>query len=245
VEPVPATHHAEVSVGIVSDAVVAPPEPRIIILQLGAIGTNCYIVHAAGRNDAVIIDPGADADVVVTALAERNLEPVAICISHRHWDHVGAVADLAERFTLPVYMSAQEADALQQLDTTAPPEFGPWRNWTVDHPLQGTERLELAGLEFEVMEVPGHSQHHLAYLVAGSAPSGDTEAVPPLLFSGDVLFAGSIGRTDLPGADHDTLMRTLARLLTVLDDSTIVLSGHGAPTTIGQERLHNPFLAGI
>lgn len=220
-------------------------EPRVIALQLGPIGTNCYIVHAAGGSDAVIIDPGADADQVMETLEARSLRPVAILVTHCHWDHLGAVADLAERCSLPVYMSGQEAHVLAQLDTYAPADFGPWRSWTVDTPLTGSEQLELAGLTFQVMELPGHSPHHLGYLLAGLEATESAEAVPPILFSGDVLFAGSVGRTDLPGSDHDTLMRTLARMLTVLDNDTLILSGHGAPTTIAQERSGNPFLAGL
>ncbi len=220
-------------------------EPRVIALQLGPIGTNCYIVHAAGQAQAVVIDPGADADQVVATLEERSLEPVAILITHCHWDHLGGVADLAERCSLPVYMSGQESHVLADLDRFAPADFGPWRSWTVDHALEGSESLSLAGLTFRVLELPGHSPHHLGFLIDGIDEDAELDGVPPILFSGDVLFAGSVGRTDLPGSDHDTLMRTLARMLTVLDNNTLILSGHGAPTTIGQERHSNPFLAGL
>ncbi len=218
--------------------------PRIIAMQLGAIGTNCYLVHAEGSDQAVIIDPGAEADRVDVVLAERALTPRAILVTHCHWDHIGAVADLAERHELPVYMAREEALVLADLASFAPAEYGPWRSWTVDKPLDGGELLDLAGITFQVLEVPGHSPSHLAYLVQAAPAGADVDDMPPLLFSGDVLFAGSIGRTDLPGADHDTLMRTLTRLVTTLDDATIVLSGHGEPTTIGRERVSNPFLVG-
>lgn len=217
--------------------------PRVIALQLGAIGTNCYIVHIEGSDEAVVIDPGAEADRIDIVLAERALQPVAVLVTHCHWDHIGGVADLAERHELPVYMAEGEAPVLADLASYAPEQYGPWRSWTVDRPLSGATSLDLAGLSFEVLEVPGHSPHHLAFLLSAAPAGADVDDMPPLLFSGDILFAGSIGRTDLPGADHDTLMRTLTRLVTTLDDATVVLSGHGEPTTIGRERVANPFLA--
>jgi hydroxyacylglutathione hydrolase len=199
--------------------------------ELGPIGTNCYVVRASQvADEAVVVDPGGDAADLRLELARLGARCVAILITHGHWDHLGGVAELAEGTGAPVYMAADERALLENLPDLVPPGT-PARSYTADRFLAGDETLELAGIRFETLRVPGHSPGHLAFHAEDS------------LFSGDVLFAGSVGRTDLPGADHDTLVESLRMLTERFPPETAVYSGHGPPTTLGAELARNPFLA--
>ena len=199
--------------------------------ELGPIGTNCYVVRASQvADEAVVVDPGGDAADLRLELARLGARCVAILITHGHWDHLGGVAELAEGTGAPVYMAADERALLENLPDLVPPGT-PARSYTADRFLAGDETLELAGIKFETLRVPGHSPGHLAFHAENS------------LFSGDVLFAGSVGRTDLPGADHDTLVESLRMLTERFPPETAVYSGHGPPTTLGAELARNPFLA--
>jgi len=199
-------------------------------LELGPIGTNCYLVHAQGAADAVVVDPGADAAEIRLELARRGARCAAILITHGHWDHLGGVADLGEGTGAPVHMAEDERALLEHVNDYVPPGIS-LRPYTPDVLLAGDETLELAGLTFETLRVPGHSPAHLAYAVDGA------------LFSGDVLFQGSVGRADLPGADWDVLMASIATLAERFPPDTVVHPGHGPATTLGAELETNPFLA--
>jgi hydroxyacylglutathione hydrolase len=198
--------------------------------ELGPVGTNCYVVRSlrpGNARDVVVIDPGADAEALGVELGEATC--AAILITHGHWDHLGGVADLAEATGAPVHMAAEERIALEQVNTFTPPSVE-LRPYTPDVLLEGGEALDLAGISFQVLRVPGHSPAHLAYYADGC------------LFSGDVLFAGSVGRTDLPFADWETLLDSIRMLADRLPPETIVYPGHGPETTIGAELARNPFL---
>ena len=203
--------------------------PEITRLELGPIGTNCYLVREPGAADAVVVDPGADAAEIRLQLANLGARCAAILITHGHWDHLGAVADLAEGTVAPVHMAADERFLLEQVNDFVPPGIR-LRPYTPDVALDGDETLELAGLTFETHRVPGHSPAHLAYAVDGA------------LFSGDVLFAGSVGRADLPGADWSVLLRSIGMLADRFPPETTVYPGHGPETTLGRELETNPFL---
>jgi glyoxylase-like metal-dependent hydrolase (beta-lactamase superfamily II) len=200
--------------------------------ELGPVGTNCYVVRAErGAPEAVVIDPGANAAELRLELARAHAACVAILITHCHWDHLGGVADLAEGTGAQVYMAADEKDVLarpQDFDTRAPFAIRPY---VADVELAGDEEIELAGISFQVVQVPGHSPAHIAYYADGC------------LFSGDVLFAGAVGRTDIPGGNWDTLVESIRTLMDRYPPETIVYSGHGPPTTLGDELKRNPFLA--
>ena len=198
--------------------------------ELGPLGTNCYVVRAArGAAEAVVVDPGGDAAQLRLELARSGARCAGILITHCHWDHIGGVADLAEGTGAPVYMAEAEAPVLERPDDWYPGSGV--RAYTPDVRLTGTESFELAGIPFETLQVPGHSPGHLAYYA--------DEA----LFSGDVLFAGSVGRTDLPLSDWDTLFSSIRALMDRFPPETVVYSGHGPPTTLGAELARNPFLA--
>ena len=199
--------------------------------EFGPIGTNCYVVRAStSASEAVVIDPSGDASELRIELARLGTACAAILITHGHWDHLLGVADLAEGTGAPVYMAEDEQALLENLPDLVPAGVRA-RPHTADVLLKGDETLELAGITFETMRVPGHSPGHLAFSADGC------------LFSGDVLFSGSVGRTDLPGADWDTLVETLRVLTERFPGDTVVYSGHGPPTTLGTELARNPFLA--
>ena len=205
--------------------------PVVDRYELGPIGTNCYVVRASqDAPEAVVVDPGGDADQLGLELALVDASCAAILITHGHWDHLGGVADLAEGTGAPVFMADAERALLENLPDLVPAGVVA-RGYIADTLLQGDETLELAGMTFETLQVPGHSPGHLAYHADGC------------LFSGDVLFAGSVGRTDLPGADWETLLESLRSLTERYPPETIVYSGHGPPTTLGAELDRNPFLA--
>ena len=199
--------------------------------ELGPISTNCYLVRASrGAEDGVVIDPSGDVAQLRLELARLGTRGAAILITHGHWDHLLGVADLAEGTGAPVYMAEDERALLENLPELVPAGV-PARSYAADVFLKGDETLELAGIRFETLRVPGHSPGHLAYFA------------DECLFSGDVLFSGSVGRTDLPGADWDTLVESLRELTERFPPETVVYSGHGPPTTLGTELARNPFLA--
>jgi glyoxylase-like metal-dependent hydrolase (beta-lactamase superfamily II) len=199
--------------------------------ELGPIGTNCHVVRSErGAPEAVVVDPGADAPRLCVELAGFRARCAAILITHGHWDHLGGVADLAEGTGAPVYMAEDERALLEDVNSFTPPGVS-LRPYTPDVLLQGDEILELAGIRFETLRVPGHSPAHLAYYAGGC------------LFSGDVLFAGSVGRVDIPGGDWDTLVESIRALADRYPPDTVVYSGHGPKTTLGAELARNPFLA--
>ena len=197
--------------------------------ELGPIGTNCYVVRTErGAPEAVVIDPGGDATTLRLEIARLGVGVAGILVTHTHYDHIGAVADLAEATGAPVYISELEADVLAR-----PADYYPGqsiRPWEAEVRLAGDETVDLAGISFETMQVPGHSPGHLAFYAEGC------------LFSGDVLFAGSVGRTDLPMASWGTLVESIRSLVDRFPPETVVYSGHGPPTTLGAELARNPFL---
>lgn len=213
----------------------------------GAWGTNCYLIAPAAGEECVIVDPGHQAAPgVEETIARHRLKPVAVILTHGHFDHVASVLPVCGAHDVPAwlhpadrYMLKDPARALGL--SVGRPLLG---ELTVGEPddlreLTDGSTLTLAGLEFSVAHAPGHTKGSVTYRLPAQAD------IPPVLFSGDLLFAGSIGRTDLPGGDHEEILRSLARVCLPLDDSTVVLAGHGPQTTIGRERAANPFLRGL
>lgn len=190
---------------------------------LGPTQTNCYVVRAdLVAGEAVVVDPGYEG-------VRPGVDVAAILVTHCHWDHLGGIAELAEASGAPVYMPESEAAVLENPQAFYPDQ--PIRPYSPDVRLQGDETIDVAGLTFQTLSVPGHSPGHVAYATDGA------------LFSGDVLFAGGVGRTDLPFADWDTLVDSIRTLVDRFPPDTVVYPGHGPPTTLGAELARNPFLA--
>jgi glyoxylase-like metal-dependent hydrolase (beta-lactamase superfamily II) len=200
-------------------------------LPLGPIGTNCYVVRPApSAPEAAVVDPSGEAAELRLLLAQLGTRCAGILVTHGHWDHLLGVADLAEGTGAPVYMAEGERSLLENPNRFTPSGIS-LRPHTPDVLLQGGETIEIAGIAFDVLFVPGHSPAHLAYHADES------------LFSGDVLFSGSVGRTDLPGGDWDTLVASIRSLVEAYAPQTVVYPGHGPVTTLGDELARNPFLA--
>jgi hydroxyacylglutathione hydrolase len=236
----------------------------VVGFPAGAFAANCYVVAAAPGEPCVIIDPGQDAERgIEDILAEHRLRPAAVLLTHGHIDHVWSVAPVCDAKDIPAYIHPADrallSDPAKGFSLGIGQElFGGLKFTEPDDvkELADGMALSLVGLEIIVNHAPGHTKGSVTFrlpLETPGAAAGEPITVQGkskmdssgLLFSGDLLFAGSIGRTDLPGGDYPTILRSLARVCLTLPDETVVLSGHGPRTTIGAERRTNPFLAGL
>ncbi len=210
----------------------------------GAWGTNCYLVAPGPGEECVIVDPGHQAAAGVEELVrEHRLKPVAVLLTHGHIDHVASVVPVCGAKGVPAWIHPEDRYMMSDPEKALGRSLGTqlMGELTVGEPddvreLTDGSVLELAGLSLTVDHAPGHTRGSVTFRTPGA------EDLPPVLFSGDLLFAGSIGRTDLPGGDGEAIMSSLARVCLPLDDATVVLSGHGGQTTIGRERATNPYL---
>jgi glyoxylase-like metal-dependent hydrolase (beta-lactamase superfamily II) len=204
------------------------------MFTVGPVQENCFLVRNDDADRAVIVDPGEEPDKLLGAIEALGVELDAILLTHTHFDHVGAVAPVAKATGAPVYCPRIEVPVLQDIMAFVPwPGFGPYESWDPEETLEGGEQLTLAGFEIDVVFTPGHSPGHVTYAIPDELA----------LFSGDVLFQGSVGRVDLPGGDWGKLSRSIQGLLDSFPDDTTVYPGHMGITTLGRERATNPFLA--
>jgi hydroxyacylglutathione hydrolase len=205
----------------------------VTMLTVGQIAENTFLLRPEGGEKLLVVDPGDEADRILAAVEETGAEVEAILLTHTHFDHIGAVAPVARATGAPVYVPEIEKPVLADIMAYVPWEgFGPFESYDADETLVGGETLNLAGLELDVIFTPGHSPGHVTYSVRGE----------DAIFSGDVLFQGSVGRVDLPGGDWPTLAGSIATLLDSHADATVVHPGHMGITTLGAERATNPFL---
>ncbi|MGZ4185003.1 MAG: MBL fold metallo-hydrolase [Solirubrobacteraceae bacterium] len=204
------------------------------MFTVGPVQENCFIVRHKDSGTALIVDPGEEADRLLRAVDDLGIEKVeAILVTHTHFDHVGAVAPVAQATGAPVYCPELEREVLANIMDYVPwPGFGPFESYEADHTVAGGETLDLAGMKVEVLFTPGHSPGHVTYAIR------DERA----LFSGDVLFQGSVGRVDLPGGDWPTLLSSIQSLVDEFEPETVVYPGHMGITTLERERATNPFL---
>ena len=204
------------------------------MLTVGQIAENCFLFRKNGSDRALIVDPGDEAERILAAIDELGVTIDGILLTHTHFDHIGAVAPIAKATGAPVWCPEIEVPVLADINSFVPwPGFGPYESYEADHTVSGGEKLELAGMEIDVIFTPGHSPGHVTYSVPDEAA----------IFSGDVLFQGSVGRTDLPGGDWATLLESIRTLVDSLPPESTVHPGHMGITTLGAERATNPFLA--
>lgn len=212
----------------------------------GSFAANCYVLAAAPGEECLIIDPGQDAEQGIDQILERyRLRPAAVVLTHGHIDHIWSVAPVCGARNIPAYIHPADrallTDPARGLSLAAGQQlFGGITFSEPDDVVELSDglTLELAGIELVVEHAPGHTPGSVTFRLPAAGEPGT-------IFTGDLLFAGSIGRTDLPGGDYETILASLARVCLPLPDETMVLSGHGPQTTIGTERAHNPFLAGL
>jgi hydroxyacylglutathione hydrolase len=207
---------------------------RVRAFTVGPFQENTFLISKDGSDRAVLIDPGDEPDLLLGGIEQEGVTLDAILITHTDVDHVGAVAPVAKATGAPVYCPKLEVERLADIMAHVPmPGIGPYEGYDADETVEGGERLELAGFDIDVVFTPGHTEGHVTY----AFPEG------PAIASGDVLFQSSVGRTDRPNGDHQTLLRSIATLLERYPDETTVLPGHMGATTLGHERATNPFLA--
>src|SRR5919202_436858 len=203
------------------------------MFTVGLVAENCFLVRRDGSDRAVIFDPGDEADKLLAAIEALGVTLDGILLTHTHFDHVGAVAPVAKATGAEVWVPEIEKPVLADIMSFVPwPGFGPYESWDAEHTVEGGEKLEMAGFEIDVIYTPGHSPGHVTYSIPDEAA----------VFSGDVLFQGSVGRTDLPGGDWQTLLESIGTLVDSLPPETTVYPGHMGVTTLGAERASNPFL---
>ena len=221
----------------------------VLTVPAAAFGTNCYVLAPAAGEECLVVDPGVG--VVDSALRDHRVRPAAVLLTHGHLDHVYSVTPVCGSRGVPAYVHGEDryrlADPLSLLDPMVvamlEQQFGTKASWTAPDdikPLFDGAELPLAGLTVRVDHAPGHTEGSVLFRLPGDGSSSAETCL-----SGDVLFAGSIGRTDLPGGDYGAMLRSLATRILPLPDDTVVLPGHGPATTIGAERSTNPFLRGL
>jgi glyoxylase-like metal-dependent hydrolase (beta-lactamase superfamily II) len=201
---------------------------------VGPVSENCYVARLDGADRGIIVDPGDEPERILAAVEALGIDVDAILLTHCHFDHIGAVAPVAKATRAPLYCPQIEVPLLTDIMAYVPwPGFGPFESHDPEHTVAGGEHLSMAGLEIDVLFTPGHSPGHVTYAIPDEGA----------LFSGDVLFKGSVGRVDLPGGDWDTLLESIRGLVEGYPEETVVYPGHMAVTTLGAERASNPFLA--
>ena len=204
------------------------------MFTVGPVQENTFLINREGSDRALIVDPGEEAPRLLGAIEEAGLTLDGILLTHTHFDHIGAVAPIARATGAEVWVPEAEKQVLADINAYVPwPGFGPFEDWDAEHTVSGGERLELAGFDIDVVFTPGHSPGHVTFSIPAE------QAV----FSGDVLFQGSVGRVDLPGGDWPTLLESIRTLVDSLPPETAVHPGHMGQTTLGAERATNPFLA--
>jgi glyoxylase-like metal-dependent hydrolase (beta-lactamase superfamily II) len=204
------------------------------MFTVGPVAENCFLLRHDDANEALIVDPGEEAPKLLAAIEHLGVQLDGILLTHTHFDHVGAVAPVARATGAEVWVPEIEKPVLADIMSFVPwAGFGPYESWDAEHTLKGGEKLELAGFEIDVIFTPGHSPGHVTYSIPDEVA----------IFSGDVLFEQSVGRTDLPGGDWPTLLASIRGLVDDLPEETTVYPGHMGVTSLGAEKAHNPFLA--
>ncbi len=213
-----------------------PPQPSIATIVSAPFAENSYIAHFEGRDDCVVLDPGFEPEKIFAYIDEQQLSPAAFLITHGHADHIVGNVAMKERWPdCPIVIGREEAPKLTSAALNLSASFGaPLVSPPADILLDEGQTYSVAGFDFEARTIPGHSSGHMVFIARALKPI--------IVFGGDVLFAGSIGRTDFPDGSFDALARGIHQQLFTLPDDTIVFPGHGPATTVGEEKNENPFV---
>jgi hydroxyacylglutathione hydrolase len=213
----------------------------IQMLETGPLMVNCYIVADETSKEAAVFDPGGDADHILTTLSEQSLHLKYIINTHTHWDHVGGNRELQQATGAPILTHRREAPALGTVSARATQFGAAASNSEATQYIEEGDVVVLGSMQFEVIDLRGHSPAGLGFLFEGEVDVDGTRRVRKMVICGDALFAGSIGRTDFPGGDTELLLENIRAKIFSLPDDTLVLPGHGPVTTVGREKRHNPF----
>lgn len=207
---------------------------EVVQIPVGMLRSNCYLAYCSNTRKALIIDPGEDGDTILRIIEKLNLQPVWILLTHGHGDHIGAVGIMKDRFQIPVAIHRDESHFLTDARANLSSLFGePILAPHADRLLKDGEQLAFEDRIITILPTPGHS------------PGGISILLDHHVFTGDALFKETVGRTDLPGCSHFRLIQGIREHILTLEDNTIIYPGHGPITTVGEERLHNPYLQGI
>lgn len=201
------------------------------VIVTGVLEENCYVVYDEQQN-CVVIDPGDDSETIIDFIVENELTPQAILLTHGHFDHIGAVVALKEKFDLPVYIHRDDAPMLSDPERKSIFDYGVNDEFEADHYITDGQHLKFEGLEFKVLHTPGHSKGSCCFLEED------------VLFTGDTLFKGNVGRCDLEGGSFSQLQLSLEKKIMPLDDGIRIYPGHGDFSTLGIEKNKNPYLKG-
>lgn len=213
----------------------------IQMLETGPLMVNCYIVADETSKEAVVFDPGGDVDRILKILSEQDLQVKYIINTHTHWDHVGGNRELQQATGAPILTHRREASGLRDASTRAALFGAAVSDSEATQYLEEGDVVVLGAIQFEVMDLRGHSPAGLGFVFEGEMDMDGVPEIRKLVICGDALFAGSIGRTDFPGGDMDLLLANIRNKIFSLPDDTLVLPGHGPVTTVGREKRHNPF----
>lgn len=207
-------------------------------LTLGAVHTNCYVVSFKGT--CLIIDPSAEAEKIIALIEEKKLRPLAILLTHGHFDHVLAARELKEKYEIEIYASEKEVELMEEPTLNLAEQFmGLDFSLKADKLLKNGDTLEFNDFHLKVIETPGHTKGSISFY---SEDLEDNEEFQKVIFSGDALFNGSIGRVDFPTGSEKAMRKTLHEIFKKLPNETMLFSGHGMTTTIGKEKVSNPYL---
>ena len=205
---------------------------KVISMEVGPLSSNCYILYCQHSNKAAVIDPGAEGEQIINLIKRNKLDVRYILLTHGHFDHIGAVKLIKEEFNAPAAIHVEDAgclnDSSMNLSFYMGMDIG--SQGAAEKILEDGDRLCIGNIELKVLHAPGHSRGSVSF------------AAPEAVFTGDALFCGSIGRSDFPGGNYKELIHSITDKLMTLDDNTIVYPGHGPASTIGRERLTNPFI---
>jgi len=206
---------------------------QVETIPVSPFETNCYIIRPDDENNCVVIDPGDEDEKIIDFIEKNNLNPKAILLTHGHADHIAAVKPIKEKFDIPLYVGKGEEQLLENPSANVSAIFGFQITCPKpEHILNDSDVFEIGSMKFTVFATPGHSPGGICYFIENK------------LFCGDTLFNGSVGRTDLPGGDYQTLIKSIDKNILSLPDDIICYPGHGPATTVGEERRNNPFLTG-